>query len=168
MENETLNNPLEGLTEDQLKVITETMAPKSQLEEAIKRAKEAEALNSKLVLDGAQYNDETNQPLAITEEQAQQLWKETINPDCSLSDIQIAKNIMDLRDYYIETKNEDILVPNSRMYENTQQDYDTAQRVSDIIKECIEYADGDNQLFVQEISRRMPNDSPVKAVVRRK
>ena len=37
----------------------------------------------------------------------------------------------------------------------SQEDYEQAQRRADIYQECIDYADGDAQLFAQELSRRM-------------
>ena len=36
----------------------------------------------------------------------------------------------------------------------TTEDIECANRVAEVVKECIEYADGDSQLFTNELNRR--------------
>lgn len=45
-------------------------------------------------------------------------------------------------DYHVDPKNNDLEAA------------DKAQRVADIVKECIDYAQGDSELFTQELARR--------------
>lgn len=162
------NNPLEGLTEEQIKTITENMAPRKDYEDAIKRAKEAEALNSKLVLDGARFNDETNSQPTLTKEEAAIMFNETFSPDCRLSDIEVVENSLKLRDFAIKTYNYDPFVTHSSHVDISQADYDKAEEVAQVYRDALDYADGDNETFINELSRRMPNDSPIVKAKSRK
>jgi hypothetical protein len=49
---------------------------------------------------------------------------------------------------------DDPFVPHGRKVVIEQSDYDAAERVADVLQQCIDYADGDNAVFVNEIQRR--------------
>lgn len=44
----------------------------------------------------------------------------------------------------------------------TQEDFDRAEERAKIYQECIDYADGDAELFSQELQRRMIDTQPIK------
>lgn len=74
--------------------------------------------------------------------------------DPNLSNIDYAKKVLKLRDACIEQKHYDPFVGTNKLTPPTQDDYASAERVASVLQDCVEYADGDNQLFTQELQRR--------------
>lgn len=70
------------------------------------------------------------------------------------------KNALALRQRIIEENNEDIFLPHGRNIQITDNDINTANKVADVIQQCIDYADGDSQLFTNELQRRTNESSP--------
>ena len=61
---------------------------------------------------------------------------------------------LELRDTLIAKGEPDPFLPIGNQVSPTAFDEETAQKVADIYRECIEYADGDSALFTQELQRR--------------
>lgn len=77
------------------------------------------------------------------------------NVQKSATDIQIVKSSLELRDALIEDGQADPYLPLGPQIAPTQLDVEAANRTAEIYKDCIEYANGDNQLFINELQRRM-------------
>lgn len=105
----------------------------------------------KSILNGEQIDvQQTNEPVADVDELRNKLfdgrqlsnlegWKAALE----LREALMAKGDRDpFADFKIDPKNNDL------------DSLDKAQRVADIVKECIEYADGDSELFTNELMRR--------------
>lgn len=71
-----------------------------------------------------------------------------------LSNLDYAKTSIDLRDALLEKGESDPFLPYGSKISPTRDDVDCANRVADVLKECIEYADGDSEVFTNELQRR--------------
>ena len=78
-----------------------------------------------------------------------------------LSDIEFVEKALEFRDRVLEETGEDCFVSKGHNITPTQESYIAAQRTADIYRECLDYANGDNKVFMNELMRRMPNDGPV-------
>lgn len=64
------------------------------------------------------------------------------------------QDVLALRNRLIEEKHEDIFLPKGHNIDVTDNDVNTANKVADVVKQCIDYADGDSELFTNELMRR--------------
>ncbi len=71
-----------------------------------------------------------------------------------ISNIEFAENSLKLREAILEESGEDIFVPKGKKIIATEEDYAAAQRVADVLEQCIDSAEGDNQVFTNELQRR--------------
>ena len=78
------------------------------------------------------------------------------------TNLEFIKNALALRTAVIEQEGYDPFVPRGSQYAPTAEDEVTAQKVADIYQECVDYADGDSQLFTNELQRRMIDMSPIR------
>lgn len=84
-----------------------------------------------------------------------ELRKELFSENADLSNLDYMTKTIQLRDALIESGEKDPFLPWGKKITPTQEDVQTAERVANIIKECIEYADGDSGVFTGELQRRM-------------
>lgn len=87
------------------------------------------------------------------------LRKELFSGDADFSNLDYMTKVMDLRDAIIEAGGTDPFLPYGKKILPTDDDIATANRVAETIKECIEYAEGDSQVFTNELQRRMIDSS---------
>ena len=62
--------------------------------------------------------------------------------------------VLELRDAVIDSGAPDPFLPQGHKVVPTTEDFECANRVAAVVKECIDYADGDSQLFTNELMRR--------------
>lgn len=72
----------------------------------------------------------------------------------NLNNLEYCKAAVDLRDALIENGEKDPFLPFGHNVIATDSDIETANRVATIMKECIDYADGDSDIFTNELQRR--------------
>ena len=72
----------------------------------------------------------------------------------NLSNLEYCKTAVELRDALIENGERDPFLPFGHNVVATDSDYETANRVATVMKECIDYADGDSDIFTNELQRR--------------
>ena len=72
----------------------------------------------------------------------------------NLNNLEYCKAAVDLRDALIEKGERDPFLPFGHNVVATDSDYETANRVATVMKECIDYADGDSDIFTNELQRR--------------
>ena len=77
------------------------------------------------------------------------------------SNLEFVKNVLALRNAVIEQEGYDPFVPNGSQYVPTPEDVEIAQKVADVYQECVDYANGDSQLFTNELMRRTIDVSPM-------
>lgn len=68
--------------------------------------------------------------------------------------------VLELRDAVIDSGAPDPFLPQGHKVVPTSEDFECANRVAAVVKECIDYADGDSQLFTNELMRRTVEVAP--------
>lgn len=71
-----------------------------------------------------------------------------------LSNLDYCKNALQLRDEILKSEGKDIFVGQGHQLTPTQEAYDSAQRVADVMRECIENCGGDSDLFTAQLMSR--------------
>lgn len=71
----------------------------------------------------------------------------------SSNNLNYCKTALELRERMMEEGMDDPFVPRGQKISPTREDYELAQKVADGIQSCIEYADGDSDIFTQELQR---------------
>lgn len=82
------------------------------------------------------------------------LRKKLFNKDADLSNLEYVETSLKLRDALIEAGERDPFLPYGEKVQETAEQHDKANRVAEILKECVEFADGDSGIFTAEIQRR--------------
>ena len=77
------------------------------------------------------------------------------------SNLEFVKNALALRNAVIEQEGYDPFVPRGSQYAPTAEDEAAAFRVAKVYQECVDYANGDSQLFTNELMRRTVDVSPM-------
>lgn len=97
------------------------------------------------------------------------LRNEIFDADKELLNLEYVTKALELRAAVIEAGGEDPFVPHGNKIAPTAEDYEAAERVASVFKECVEYADGDSALFTQELMRRTIDVAPImrKSINRR-
>lgn len=65
-----------------------------------------------------------------------------------------------LRDALIKSGQPDIFLPIGKQIAPTDEDIAKAQKVADALSDCVEYADGNSEIFTQELQRIMVDSAP--------
>ncbi len=164
--NETLNERIE-VAEDVNTNLLSTIEQMKKNSVSRQTYEEAVATNKQL-LDMLTNGQTIENSVPIQKESSAELRAKLFNPDHDLSNLEYVDLSLRLRDAVLDESNgtDDIFVARGHKVQVTQSDYDTAQRVADVYKECIEYAQGDSDVFTQELMRRT-NDSGVSPLRRR-
>ena len=82
------------------------------------------------------------------------LRKKLFSKGSNLDNLEYCKTAVELRDALIEKGERDPFLPFGHEVVATDSDYESANRVATIMKECIDYADGDPDIFTNELQRR--------------
>ena len=70
-----------------------------------------------------------------------------------VSNLDYWKNALELRERLIEEGHPDPMIPTGVRVAANQMDYDGVEKLVSGIQHCIDYADGDSQLFTNELQR---------------
>ena len=81
----------------------------------------------------------------------------------SLSNLEYVSTALKLRDALIEKGEPDPFLPYGQNISPTDEDIIKADKVATVMKECVEYADGDSELFTNELMRRTNDAMPAKS-----
>ena len=77
-----------------------------------------------------------------------------------LTNLEYVSKTLELRDALIEKGEPDPFLPYGHKYTPDNNDIETANKVATILKECVDYADGDSSIFTNELQRRMIDTAP--------
>lgn len=77
------------------------------------------------------------------------------------SNLEYITKALQLRDELIARGEKDPFLPYGNKIMPTKEDVEAANRVAEKLKECIEYADGDSDIFTTELQRIMVDSAPV-------
>lgn len=79
-----------------------------------------------------------------------------------LSDIEFVSGLLDLRDKLLEEEGIDYMAPTGGQIAADYNDLQTSQKAYNALRHCLEVADGDNDIFIQEITRITNDVMPIR------
>lgn len=91
----------------------------------------------------------------------EELREKLYGPKCSeLSNLDYWKYTLALRDAVIKQKEPDPFLPIGNKISPTSEDVEKANNVADVVKQCIDEAEGNSEVFTALLQSRMNPDSP--------
>ena len=84
----------------------------------------------------------------------------------SLSNLESAKLALELREAVLAEEGKDIFMGSGKGFTPDPNDYAIAQKVADCLSHCVEYADGDTEVFTNELARLTVDVMPNTAAAR--
>ena len=89
-----------------------------------------------------------------SKEQIDDLRNDLFNSPRELNNLEFITKTMELREALMENGEPDPFLPVGKQISPTRDDLEGAEKVAQVYKECIEYADGDSEVFTNELMRR--------------
>ena len=89
-----------------------------------------------------------------SKEQIDDLRNELFNSPRELNNLEYVTKAMELREALIENGEPDPFLPVGKQISPTRDDLEGAEKVAQVYRECIEYAEGDSEVFTNEPMRR--------------
>ena len=89
-----------------------------------------------------------------SKEQIDDLRNELFNSPKELNNLEYITKAMELREALMENGEPDPFLPVGKQISPTRDDLEGAEKVAQVYKECIEYAEGDSEVFTNELMRR--------------
>lgn len=80
----------------------------------------------------------------------------------TMPNIEYVQKTLQLRQALIDKGEPDPFMPNGHEYQYDQRDQDTANLIADTLQQCLDRAQGDNNVFTAEFLRNMKDDNPLK------
>ena len=87
-------------------------------------------------------------------EQIDDLRNDLFNSPRELNNLEFITKAMELREALMENGEPDPFLPVGKQISPTRDDLEGAEKVAQVYKECIEYAEGDSEVFTNELMRR--------------
>ena len=89
-----------------------------------------------------------------SKEQIDELRNDLFNSPKELNNLEYVTKAMELREALMENGEPDPFLPVGKQISPTRDDLEGAEKVAQVYRECIEYADGDSEVFTNELMRR--------------
>ena len=89
-----------------------------------------------------------------TKEQIDDLRNDLFNSPRELNNLEFITKTMELREALMENGEPDPFLPVGKQISPTRDDIEGAEKVAQVYKECIDYAEGDSEVFTNELMRR--------------
>ena len=89
-----------------------------------------------------------------SKEQIDDLRNELFNSPRELTNLEYVTKAMELREALIENGEPDPFLPVGKQISPTRDDLEGAEKVAQVYRECIDYAEGDSEVFTNELMRR--------------
>lgn len=83
-----------------------------------------------------------------------QLRKDLFNPDAQLSNLEFTEKALELRDALLEKGEPDPFLPIGSRIAPTAEEAQQAENVAQVYRDCVDYAQGDSEVFTNELMRR--------------
>ena len=114
------------------------------------------AENKKLIdaVVNAQPGQEEQVVVRHSKEQIDDLRNDLFNSPRELNNLEFITKTMELREALMENGEPDPFLPVGKQISPTRDDIEGAEKVAQVYKECIEYAEGDSEVFTNELMRR--------------
>ena len=87
-------------------------------------------------------------------EQIDDLRNELFNSPKELNNLEYITKAMELREALMENGEPDPFLPVGKQISPTRDDLEGAEKVAQVYRECIDYAEGDSEVFTNELMRR--------------
>ena len=155
MADEIVNQEAESTEVDYVAAIKElkdSTVPKNQYEKLKEENKKLlQSLINGESIEGAE---------ASSVPDVKELRKELFNGDAQLTNLEYVTKALELRDQLIAEGKPDPFLPYGEKIAPTNEDVEAANRVAKVLKECVDYADGDSSIFTNELQRVMIDTAP--------
>ena len=151
-EKSVTGNQVEDMTPDYLAAIKELKQNSVDRSEYDKLKAENKKLIDAVV--NGQVGQEEPTVVLHTKEEINQLRKELFDPESDLSNLEYIKKAVELRDALMENGEPDPFIPVGKQISPSRDDIEIAEKVAQVYKECIEFAQGDSEVFTNELMRR--------------
>lgn len=151
-EKNVTGNQVEDMTPDYLAAIKELKQNSVDRSEYDKLKAENKKLIDAVV--NGQVAQEEAQQVIHTKEEIAALRKELFDTEKDLSNLEYVSKAVELRDALIENGEPDPFIPVGKQISPTRDDIEIAEKVAQVYKECIEFANGDSEVFTNELMRR--------------
>ncbi len=114
------------------------------------------AENKKLIDAVVNGQPSQEEPVASkhSKEQIDDLRNELFNSPRELNNLEYVTKAMELREALMENGEPDPFLPVGKQISPTRDDLEGAEKVAQVYKECIDYAEGDSEVFTNELMRR--------------
>ena len=89
-----------------------------------------------------------------SKEQIDDLRNDLFNSPRELNNLEFITKAMELREALMENGEPDPFLPVGKQISPTRDDIEGAEKVAQVYKECIDYAEGDSEVFTNELMRR--------------
>lgn len=89
-----------------------------------------------------------------SKEQIDELRNDLFNSPRELNNLEYITKAMELREALMENGEPDPFLPVGKQISPTRDDLEGAEKVAQVYRECIEYAEGDSEVFTNELMRR--------------
>ena len=137
-------------------------AIKELKENSVDRSKyEALKADNKRMLDMIVNGQQVETSVQKPEVDINALRKELFNND-NQTNLQYVENALKLRNALIEKGEVDPFLPHGSKIVPTDSDVECANRVAAILQEWVDYAEGDSQIFTNEVQRRTVDTGPMR------
>ena len=90
------------------------------------------------------------------------------DPDKPWRATEYVEKTLKLREKVMANGERDPFLPNGNDYQVNSEDERYAQLTAQTFQECVDYAQGDDQLFVNELMRRTKDDNPIQKLRNRR
>ena len=88
---------------------------------------------------------------------------ELFSGDCQLNNLDFITKTLELRDALIEKGEPDPFLPVSSKNAPTIEEITKANNVAEAFRSCVDYADGDSEIFTQELMRITNDSNPMNS-----
>lgn len=89
-----------------------------------------------------------------SKEQIDELRNDLFNSPRELNNLEFITKTMELREALMENGEPDPFLPVGKQISPTRDDLEGAEKVAQVYRECIDYAEGDSEVFTNELMRR--------------
>jgi hypothetical protein len=143
---ENIENEDVSTTEDYIKTIKDLKSNTVSKEVYLKQVED----NKKLL--NALANGEPVETTKVKHRPTQEIRDDLFNKENN--NLEFWEKTLELRAAVLEDEGKDIFLPVGHEYQASENDINTANKVADVVQQCIDYADGDSMVFTNELQRR--------------
>lgn len=145
----SVTSEVEDMTPDYLATIKELK------QNSVDRQKydQLKAENKKL-LDSIVNGQELDLPQESKKRSVDEIRSEMFKQDSGLTNLQYIQDALELRSQLISEGKPDPFLPVGNQIAPTDFDIATANKVAEVLQECVDYAEGDSAVFTNELLRR--------------